>query len=46
VFSFWNFNIDTATAIAVGSRLFVYVRNSKGQVWNLWSSKLSSVSVW
>jgi hypothetical protein len=30
VFLFWNLNIDTATVIAVGSRLFVYVRNSKG----------------
>ena len=30
MFSSWNLNIDTATAIAVGSRLFVYVRKSKG----------------
>jgi len=30
VFSSWNLNIDTATAIAVGSRLFVYVRKNKG----------------
>jgi hypothetical protein len=29
MFSFWNLNIDTATAIAVGSRLFVHVRNSE-----------------
>ena len=30
MFSFWNLNNDTATVIAVGSRLFVYMRNSKG----------------
>ena len=29
MFSFWNFNINTATAIAVGSRLFVCVKNSE-----------------
>jgi len=30
VFLFWNLNIDTATVIALGSRLCVYVRNSNG----------------
>jgi hypothetical protein len=30
VFSSWNLNIDTATDLAVGSRLFVYVRKSNG----------------
>jgi len=29
VFSFWNLNIDTATAIALVSRLFECVRNSE-----------------
>jgi hypothetical protein len=30
MFLFWNLNNDTVTVIAVGSRLFVYARNSEG----------------